>query len=56
MHEYLGMTLGFQESDKVKVTMDRKVSEVIDSAPGDFAGAAESPAANHPFDVNCSAE
>lgn len=33
VHEYLGMTLDFQETDKVKVRMDWYVSEMVDGAP-----------------------
>lgn len=43
VHDFLIMTLDFQETGKVKVKMDQYVSEMINGLPQDFDGKAETP-------------
>lgn len=56
VREYLRMTLDFQTTGKVKIKMEKYVEEMLEGAPEGFEGAAETPAAQHLFDINPSAE
>jgi hypothetical protein len=56
IHEYLGMTLDYSETGKVKFVMDDYVKNLIDNAPDDMTGTAATPGANHLFNVNDEAE
>jgi hypothetical protein len=53
VHDYLGMTLDFRESGKVKITMLDYIKQMLDDLPDDPAmrGSAPTPAANHLFQV-----
>jgi hypothetical protein len=51
VHDYLGMTLDFSTSECCIVRMDDYVESVLEEAPSDMDGEAETPAAEHLFTV-----
>jgi hypothetical protein len=51
-HEYLGMNLDFSKEDKVVIRMRDYIQGILDEAPDDMSGTANSPAASHLFSVN----
>jgi Reverse transcriptase (RNA-dependent DNA polymerase) len=51
IHDYLGMTLDFSANECCVVRMDDYVESVLDEAPVDMDGEAETPAAEHLFTV-----
>lgn len=52
MHDYLGMTLDYSETGKVKVMMTDYVKAMLEELPVDMSGHAATPAADHLFEVN----
>ena len=51
IYEYLGMTLDFSKSGKVKVIMSDYLKEIIKDFPEVIQGTVTSPASNHLFNV-----
>lgn len=51
-HEYLGMTIHFEQPKCVVITMENYVERLINEAPGEWAGTATTPAGKHLFDIN----
>jgi len=51
-HEYLGMTINFNEKGKVQFTMIDYIKEMMNDLPPDMDGTAPNPAGKHLFDVN----
>jgi hypothetical protein len=51
-HDYLGMTLDFTTPGACVIRMDDYMDRVLSEAPGDMEGTAESPAAEHLFEVD----
>ena len=49
IHEYLGMTIDFTTTSKVKFTMDDYITRLLDEAPADMSGTVTTPAANYLF-------
>jgi hypothetical protein len=56
IHEYLGMTIDFTESRKVRFSMIDYIKNMLDALPEDMNGEAPTPAPLHLFDVNIDAE
>lgn len=56
VHLYLGMTLDFQAAGKVKVKMYMYVLDLLESAPHEFDGTAETPVDQHLFNIDSRAE
>ena len=56
IHDYLGMTLDFSEDGKVKILMVDYIQKMLAEIPDDMDGEAATPAANHLFEVNESAD
>ena len=52
VHEYLGMTIGFSDRKKVKLSMIDYVQTILDELPVDMDGENSTPAANFLFDVD----
>lgn len=52
VHDYLGMTLDFSVDGKCAIRMDDYVARVLDEAPREMEGHAETPAGEHLFNVN----
>ena len=52
VHDYLGMTLDYSESGKVKIKMLDYVEKMLADLPDDMTGEAPTPAANHLFTVD----
>jgi hypothetical protein len=52
IHDYLGMTLDYSVPGTVTIRMDDYVKDLLDEAPGDMAGTAAMPAADHLFTVS----
>ena len=52
VHEYLGMTIDYSQTGKVKFTMHDYVANLIEEAPSDMSGVNVTPAANNLFTVN----
>lgn len=51
-HEYLGMTLNFEQPGEVAVTMFDYVNKTLDEAPKDWSGTAATPATSRLFDTD----
>jgi hypothetical protein len=51
-HEYLGMTINFNEKGKVQFTMIDYIKEMMNDLSPDMDGTAPNPAGKHLFDVN----
>lgn len=51
-HEYLGMTLNFEQPGEVAVTMLDYINKIVDEAPGDWSGTAVTPATGRLFDTD----
>lgn len=56
VHEYLDMTLDFTKPGKVAVYMTEYILRMVEEVPEEFGGVANSPAANHLFDINDACE
>jgi len=56
IHDYLGMTLDFSDPGKFKVKMLDYADGMLSDLPADMRGVAATPAGDHLFDVNESAE
>jgi len=56
VHEYLGMTIDFSVTGKVKFSMIDYIKEMLDGLPEDMTGESVTPAADHLFTVNADAE
>ncbi|VEU33958.1 unnamed protein product [Pseudo-nitzschia multistriata] len=52
IHDYVGMTLDYSESGKVKLSMFDYLEEIIQNLPDSLKGTAVTPAADHLFKVN----
>jgi hypothetical protein len=52
IHDYLGMTLDYSVPGEVTVRMDDYVRDLLDDAPDDMGGVANTPAADHLFTIN----
>jgi hypothetical protein len=52
VHDYLGMTIDYSTSSKVKITMVDYITNMLNELPSDMDGEAATAAANHPFEVN----
>jgi hypothetical protein len=55
-HDYLGMTLDYREDGKVKILMIDYIQKMLAELPDDMNGEAATPAANHLFEVDESAD
>lgn len=51
VHEFLGMTLDYNEEGKVKISMNKYVKDLVNDAPSELSGTSPTPAANHLFDI-----
>ena len=53
VHEYLGMTIGFSDVGKVKITIYDYVDEMINELPTEMIGESSTPtpAASHLFEI-----
>lgn len=56
VHDYLGMTIDYQEDGKVKFTMIDYIENMLNEVPGDISGESATPAGNHLFKVNIEPE
>ena len=57
VHEYLGMSIDFSVSGKVRFSMIDYVKNMLEALPADMqSGVAPTPAANHLFEVNADAQ
>lgn len=56
VHDCLGMTLDFSNPGKAKVTMTDHINNVLKELPADMRGESVTPATDHSFNVNESAE
>jgi len=54
VHEYLGMTLDYSISGKVKIIMSDYINNILNGLPEDMDGESPTPAANYLFDINMS--
>ncbi|GAX11354.1 hypothetical protein FisN_22Lu047 [Fistulifera solaris] len=52
VHEYLGMTINYEDEGKVTICMTEYVQNIIDELPPEMIGHASTPAAAHLFEVN----
>jgi hypothetical protein len=52
MHEYLGMTLDYRTTGKVKLTMYKYINSMLKELPDNMDGTAATPASPHLFTVN----
>ena len=52
IHDYLGMTLDFLLDDKVQISMEDYIKNMLAELPADMDGMATTPAAEHLFKVN----
>ena len=52
IHDYLGMTLDFSLDDKVQISMEDYIKNMLAELPTDMDGMATTPAAEHLFKVN----
>ena len=52
VHDYLGMTLDYSISKKIKITMIDYIKNMLTELPPDMDGESPTPAANHLFEVN----
>lgn len=52
IHEYLGMTINFEDRGKVRITMFDYIAEMLAESPADFPGIAATPAGNHLFETH----
>jgi hypothetical protein len=51
-HDYLGMELDFTQKGKVVINMEKYIHEILEEAPIDMEGMANTPAGNHLFQIN----
>lgn len=57
VHNYLGMVIDFSKDGEVRFSQREHVTEIVDEAPDDLvAPIAQTPAANHLFDIDPEAE
>ena len=54
VHDYLGMTLDYSISGKVKIIMSDYIFNILHGLPEDMDGESPTPAANYLFDINMS--
>ena len=52
VHNYLGMKIDFYAPEKVEITMNDSIFDIIDDAPNEMIGEAVTPAGDHLFQVN----
>jgi Reverse transcriptase (RNA-dependent DNA polymerase) len=52
LHEYLGMTIDYEETGKCKIKMKDYIEEMLEDIPADMNGEAATPAASHLFDID----
>jgi Reverse transcriptase (RNA-dependent DNA polymerase)/Zinc knuckle len=52
VHDYLGMELDFRQEKKVVIKMEKYIHGVLEEAPNDMEGAANTPASKHLFQIN----
>ena len=52
VHDYLGMTLDFRTKGEVKINMEHYIDMMLQDAPDEMKGTADTPAAPHLFKVN----
>jgi hypothetical protein len=52
IHDYLGMELDFRQEKKVVIKMEKYIHGVLEEAPNDMEGAANTPASKHLFQIN----
>jgi hypothetical protein len=52
IHDYLGITIDYSESDKVKFTMYDYLEDILAEMPNDMKGTAPTPASDNLFDVD----
>ena len=52
VHNYLGMKIDFSAPDKVEITMNDSIFDILDDAPDDMIGEAVTPAGAHLFQFN----
>jgi hypothetical protein len=52
IHDYLGITIDYGESDKVKSTMYDYLEDILAEMPDDMKGTAPAPASDNLFDVD----
>lgn len=51
-HEYVGMLLDYTENQKVKIDMKKYIDKILIDLSPEFEGAAQTPAADHLFEIN----
>ena len=51
VHRYLGMTIDFTNTSKVKITIYNYVDEMISKLPTEIIGETATPASNHLFEI-----
>ena len=56
IHDFLGITIDYNDPGKVKLSMKQYIQNVIDQAPDDFSGTAPTPAASHLFEIETKTE
>ena len=56
VHKYLGMTINFSVTGKVKFSMIDHVKDMLEGLPDDMTGESVMPGADHLFSVNSDAE
>jgi hypothetical protein len=52
IHDYLGITIDYSESDRVKFTMYDYLEDILDEMPDDMNGTAPAPASANLLDVD----
>jgi hypothetical protein len=52
VHDYLGITIDYSESDKVKFTMYDYLEDILSEMPDDMRGTAPTPASNNLFNID----
>ena len=52
VHNYLGMKIDFSAPEKVEITMNDSIFDILDDTPDDMIGGAVTPAGAHFFQVN----
>ena len=52
VHNYLGMKIDFSAPEKLEITMNDSIFDIINDAPDDMIGEAVTPAGDHLFQVN----
>jgi hypothetical protein len=52
VHDYLGMQLDYRNEGKIKIPIYDYIKNMLSDLPEDMAGVANTPAAQHLFEVN----